>query len=226
MCVDAALPFFAEIVPGTPYTSRIRRRGVASSNPNELWAGLVEKALAKVAVRGDARGYAALQGGSTSLGLAMLFGGRSTVLTVTTPTTYSAVDLATDLAALTSRGHKCGVAWRSGAPPGLVTGHAYPVLRLETVLTDGNTPVTLLQLRNPWGAQDRTLSALCQDNTNAYEWKGDWSDCSPLWDRYPNVAASLQYTPSAQVDGIFWITATDAANSLHTLEVLGYPFCH
>lgn len=48
---------------------------------------------------------------------------------------------------------------------GLVDGHAYAVLRVESaVAADGRH--RLLQLRNPWG---RT------------EWNGAWSDLSAEW---------------------------------------------
>jgi len=48
---------------------------------------------------------------------------------------------------------------------GLISGHAYSVISLHEISHDGET-VTLLKLRNPWGKG---------------EWKGDWSDKSPLW---------------------------------------------
>lgn len=40
-------------------------------------------------------------------------------------------------------------------------GHAYAVLTIREV-----KGIQLLNLRNPWGD---------------FEWKGDWSDTSPLW---------------------------------------------
>jgi calpain len=56
---------------------------------------------------------------------------------------------------------------------GLVTGHAYSVTDAKEihdfVLNPQSPPtrVRLIRVRNPWG--------------NDVEWKGDWSDHSPLW---------------------------------------------
>jgi hypothetical protein len=44
---------------------------------------------------------------------------------------------------------------------GLVKGHAYALVGVDTVEVDGKT-VELIRLRNPWG--------------NAREWNGEWSD--------------------------------------------------
>lgn len=50
-------------------------------------------------------------------------------------------------------------------PDGFVLGHAYSVLSAKVVSSKGKE-VQLIKVRNPWG------------NT---EWKGAWSDQSPLW---------------------------------------------
>jgi hypothetical protein len=58
---------------------------------------------------------------------------------------------------------------------GLVAGHAYSVIQArevsEGVIGSGPT-FKLLQLRNPWGT---------------FEWKGDWSDKSSIWEKYPGI---------------------------------------
>ena len=47
---------------------------------------------------------------------------------------------------------------------GLVSGHAYALLRAREV----STGAKLVEIRNPWGQ-------------GGMEWNGDWSDKSPLW---------------------------------------------
>ena len=49
---------------------------------------------------------------------------------------------------------------------GIISGHAYSVIAAEEFLLLGRK-VRVLKMRNPWGKT---------------EWKGDWSDESPLWD--------------------------------------------
>jgi hypothetical protein len=41
----------------------------------------------------------------------------------------------------------------------------------------GGQRLRLVQLRNPWGK---------------FEWKGDWSDTSPLWAAHPDVRRELK----------------------------------
>ena len=52
-----------------------------------------------------------------------------------------------------------------------------------------------MQLRNPWGS---------------FEWKGDWSDQSPMWSKHPSVQRELwpemATTPRDRMnDGLFWM---------------------
>jgi len=67
---------------------------------------------------------------------------------------------------------------------GLVAGHAYSVIQAREVsenalgkLSSGGT-FRLMQLRNPWGT---------------YEWKGDWSDKSSLWKKYPSITKQVRH---------------------------------
>ena len=48
---------------------------------------------------------------------------------------------------------------------GIYSGHAYSLIGAFDFKV-GEKRVKLVKLRNPWGHG---------------EWKGDWSDCSPLW---------------------------------------------
>lgn len=90
---------------------------------------------------------------------------------------------------------------------GLVASHAYSIIQAKDVT---NTPKVgvgviqvsahvgstehfqLVQLRNPWGT---------------FEWKGDWSDKSTLWKKYPHVAKQLQFVDAD--DGAFWMSFAD-----------------
>eukprot|EP00555_Chaetoceros_dichaeta_P015090 CAMPEP_0198260928 /NCGR_PEP_ID=MMETSP1447-20131203/9771_1 /TAXON_ID=420782 /ORGANISM="Chaetoceros dichaeta, Strain CCMP1751" /LENGTH=399 /DNA_ID=CAMNT_0043948695 /DNA_START=89 /DNA_END=1285 /DNA_ORIENTATION=- len=74
---------------------------------------------------------------------------------------------------------------------GLVAGHAYSVLQAREVRY-GNDKFRLLNIRNPWGT---------------YEWKGDWSDNSRKWKKYPTISKELKFT--AADDGCFWISFDD-----------------
>lgn len=97
---------------------------------------------------------------------------------------------------------------------GLVAGHAYSVIQAREVSKSivSNVPVVgnvlgqvgdvlagkkdeklrFVQLRNPWGT---------------FEWKGDWSDKSPLWKQNPKVAKELHFVDLD--DGAFWMTFDD-----------------
>ena len=66
-------------------------------------------------------------------------------------------------------------------------GHAYSVVAVKEI--DG---FKLVKLRNPWGS---------------FEWKGNWSDNSPLWRQYPKVAKAVDF--AAADDGMFWMDFKD-----------------
>lgn len=70
---------------------------------------------------------------------------------------------------------------------GIVQGHAYTIVNVKRV-----DRFMLVQLRNPWGT---------------FEWSGDWSDKSPLWDQNPKVKRALDFT--AGDDGCFWMEFKD-----------------
>jgi hypothetical protein len=81
---------------------------------------------------------------------------------------------------------------------GLVAGHSYSLLGLEEVgLRGAAQPLTLVQLRNPWG--------------DGHEWRGGWSDGSIEWVRHAHVADELGYQPAD--DGVFWMEWDAFANA-------------
>ncbi len=70
---------------------------------------------------------------------------------------------------------------------GLLTQHAYGILRCATTARGGQR---LVQLRNPWGMK---------------EWTGRWSDGSREWT--PELRAELQHVDAD--DGSFWMAFED-----------------
>jgi hypothetical protein len=70
---------------------------------------------------------------------------------------------------------------------GLVRSHAYSVISCHDY-----KGLKLVKVRNPWGG---------------FEWKGDYSDSSPLWDKNPELKKFLGYVKSD--DGLFFMTFSD-----------------
>lgn len=81
---------------------------------------------------------------------------------------------------------------------GIVGGHAYTLIGAKEV--EG---FKLCNIRNPWGD---------------FEWGGDWSDRSRLWDEHPAVKAALQPKMDKD-DGEFWMTYQDMANTFTSVTV-------
>mmetsp|Transcript_59395 Transcript_59395/g.159040 ORF Transcript_59395/g.159040 Transcript_59395/m.159040 type:complete len:723 (-) Transcript_59395:66-2234(-) len=83
---------------------------------------------------------------------------------------------------------------------GIVQGHAYTVISVQ--LNVAGSGRDMLELRNPWGTG---------------EWKGDWSDESDLWKRYPRIKQALNF--EFEDDGIFWMEAKDFFENYSTVQV-------
>jgi len=88
----------------------------------------------------------------------------------------------------------CGGVTKAGEQQGLITGHAFSLLQVKTVLKQAMPPeyIRMVQLRNPWGKDF---------------WKGGWSDKSPLWDQHSLVKKALK--PVDKDDGKFWMCWDD-----------------
>ncbi len=69
---------------------------------------------------------------------------------------------------------------------GIVSGHAYSILDLREIVDSQGQLRRIVQLRNPWGS---------------FEWKGDFSDNSPLWTPTARQDLNVQISD----DGIFWM---------------------
>ncbi|KAL4623954.1 calpain-9-like [Arapaima gigas] len=156
---------------------------------NEFWPSLLEKAYAKLC-----GSYSDLNAGSLSEAMMDFTGGVHLRFKLT--------DAPPDLWDLMWRAEKhiclmgCGTPQgqtqsNKRCPSGLVPGHAYTVTAV-TELRSVRRPVRLVRLWNPW----------CQG-----EWKGDWSDRSPLW----NSVSVEERTKYLQIEnnGEFWISMED-----------------
>lgn len=76
---------------------------------------------------------------------------------------------------------------------GLVSQHCYTVVQVRNV----SNGFRLLQCRNPW-ADDREWGLENPEDC-------PWSDNSPLWEQYPDVAKEVGFE-GPKSDGLFWIS--------------------
>jgi calpain-15 len=82
---------------------------------------------------------------------------------------------------------------------GIVPGHAYSILDVREL-----HGFKLVCLRNPWGS---------------FEWKGDWSDNSAMWNKHPLVKARIWPDTKNDNDGIFWMSWEDFCKNYDTIDV-------
>eukprot|EP00929_Paragymnodinium_shiwhaense_P038888 TRINITY_DN20488_c0_g1_i1.p1 TRINITY_DN20488_c0_g1~~TRINITY_DN20488_c0_g1_i1.p1 ORF type:complete len:1316 (+),score=273.32 TRINITY_DN20488_c0_g1_i1:27-3950(+) len=92
---------------------------------------------------------------------------------------------------------------------GIVDGHAYTILKC--IVQAGGTNFDMIQLRNPWGAQE-------------YEC-GGWTDGGPNWKRYPEVYQACG-RPQACDDGIFWMQREDFFKYFSTIYVCAHDMAN
>lgn len=176
-----------------------------SSQPNEFWSALLEKAYAKL--HGS---YEALKGGTTVEALEDFTGGVSEM--------YILEDAPSNLfqTMLKALERNSLMACSIEADPniteaqtdeGLVKGHAYSITRVQYVdITTPNTSgkIPLLRLRNPWG--------------NEAEWRGPWSDKSAEW-RFISDSEKEELGLVFEYDGEFWMSYKDFMKHFSRLEI-------
>uniref|UniRef100_A0A069DWP5 Putative cytosolic ca2+-dependent cysteine protease calpain n=1 Tax=Panstrongylus megistus TaxID=65343 RepID=A0A069DWP5_9HEMI len=177
-----------------------------SSEHNEFWSALLEKAYAKL--HGS---YEALKGGSTNEAMEDFTGGVCELYELTK-------DPPSNLYTIMLKAHErsslmgCSIepdpkVLEARTPQGLVKGHAYSITRIQYV--DINTPnvsgkIPLLRLRNPWGNED--------------EWNGAWSDKSPEW-RFIPESKKEEIGLTFENDGEFWMSFRDFIKYFSRLEI-------
>ncbi|XP_045485364.1 calpain-B isoform X4 [Pieris rapae] len=176
-----------------------------SSETNEFWSALLEKAYAKL--HGS---YEALKGGSTCEAMEDFTGGVTEMYEMNDPPP----NLYTILLKAYERNSLMGCSiepdpnvLEAETPVGLIRGHAYSVTRVKYV--DIETPgrsgkIPLLRLRNPWG--------------NEAEWNGPWSDKSPEW-RFIPESEKEELGLTFDDDGEFWMAFKDFSQHFDRLEI-------
>ncbi|KAK6998453.1 calpain-9 [Biomphalaria glabrata] len=177
---------------------------VHSTQLNEFWGALLEKAYAKLY-----GSYESLKGGQLMDALTDLTGGLTEHYDVkgalpNLPTNivnilYKSLDRLSIIA--------CSIEGKTETllPSGLMTAHTYCVTDLRRILS-GQQPVTLIRLRNPIGEEGN--------------WKGKWSERSQEWQQIsPENRAQLGLI--LRDDGEFWMEFEDFLANFDTLDI-----CH
>ncbi|CAK9023201.1 unnamed protein product [Durusdinium trenchii] len=205
----------------------------AQANSREIWVLLMEKAFAKMY-----GGYDKLEGGVMSWALSAITGNPA-VNFLRMSGVWNAFKPAGG-GQLTQEGEFSDDEFfkflhrirRNGAficcstivPPdrkGLINGHAYSVLDLQTVAPDVTSGeyFRMVQIRNPHGQG---------------EWQGAWSDKSPLWEKHPRVKRKILGGEEPKDDGSFWmqwedfvvfwkdVQVVDCDTNIHTVAMPDY----
>nr|XP_040240105.2 LOW QUALITY PROTEIN: calpain-A-like [Anopheles coluzzii] len=177
-----------------------------SSEQNEFWSALLEKAYAKL--HGS---YESLRGGTTCEAMEDFTGGVAEMYDLkdqTPPNLFEIIE----------KGFKrnsmfgCSIeadphVLEAETPEGLIRGHAYSITKIQ--LVDIETPgrsgkIPLIRLRNPWG--------------NEAEWNGPWSDKSPEW-RYIPDEQKQELGLNFDHDGEFWMSYRDFTRYFDRMEI-------
>ncbi|XP_031616976.1 calpain-A-like [Contarinia nasturtii] len=176
-----------------------------SSQDNEFWSVLLEKAYAKL--HGS---YEALRGGSTCEAMEDFTGGVTEM--------YELKEAPANLFDILIKGHERDsmMACSIEADPsvleaetkfGLIRGHAYSITKiaLMDIVTPNTTgKIQMVRLRNPWG--------------NDAEWNGPWSDKSAVWRLIPdNVKQEIGLNFDS--DGEFWMAYHDWLKHFDRVEI-------
>ncbi|KAM3133447.1 hypothetical protein pb186bvf_014451 [Paramecium bursaria] len=164
---------------------------------NAIWVMILEKAWAKIS--GD---YSKTDGGFMTEALNTLTG-------ASTETIFTNIkDFKQQLAQLLDqRVIMCAATPKKNEnddvlPNGLVTRHAYSILKIKTITHPEKQLVELVKLRNPWGKK---------------EWKGDWGFDSPLW----TPELKLQVKLDKDRGGVFYMDYNQFIKEFSYIDV-----CH
>lgn len=178
---------------------------VHSTEKNEFWSALLEKAYAKL--HGS---YEALKGGNTIEAMEDFTGGISESFDLKDKTPRS---LFRTLVKAYERDAQIGCSINTSGRSieavtnsGLVVGHAYTmtdVKKVKVSTASGKQQVRLVRLRNPWGQK---------------EWNGRWSDNSPEW-KYIDQRERDNLGLILSDDGEFWMQYEDFIREYDRVDV-------
>ncbi|XP_070835303.1 calpain-1 catalytic subunit-like [Chaetodon trifascialis] len=172
---------------------------VHSKDRNEFWPALLEKAYAKVC-----GSYTDMNAGTPAEAMMDFTGGVhiSIELSDPPPDLWELMCRAGQSKSLMGCGTPQGETSANNVlPNGLVQGHAYTITGVKQVMSHGKL-INLVRLWNPWGKG---------------EWKGDWSDQSPLWKTLS--AQDRELCHSVADDGEFWMTLQDFCKFYTDLDI-------
>nr|XP_046269036.1 calpain-2 catalytic subunit-like [Scatophagus argus]XP_046269037.1 calpain-2 catalytic subunit-like [Scatophagus argus] len=172
---------------------------VHSKDPTEFWPALLEKAYAKVC-----GSYSDMNAGTPSEALVDFTGGVHICVQLSDPpqNLWELMCRAGQSKSLMGCGTPQGeTSANTVLPNGLVQGHAYTVTGVKQVTSQGGL-VNLVRLWNPWGQG---------------EWKGDWSDGSPLWQTVN--PQDREMCLSVNDDGEFWMRLEDFCQFYSDLDI-------
>lgn len=201
--IDDRLPTFYDFDP-EQNISRTKLYSVNSTDKNEFWSCLLEKAYAKM--------YGCYEAiiGATGLAEAMVdfTGGLTERYAIGKISTRSlayfilhAYETGSMLGCGINRFDTEAEKRQFEKATGLVAGHAYSITGFDYLETQ---KVFLVRIRNPWG--------------NRVQWKGDWGDNSEKWDSVTSKEKErLQF--SVADDGEWWMSIQDFHKTFSVIEV-------
>ncbi|XP_041669172.1 calpain-1 catalytic subunit-like [Cheilinus undulatus] len=172
---------------------------VHSRDPAEFWPALLEKAYAKVC-----GSYSDMSAGTPAEAMRDFTGGVHICVQLKNAPhnlwdlMYRAGQSVSLMGCGTPQGE---TSENTVLPNGLVQGHAYTVTGVKQVMSQG-VLVHLVRLWNPWGEG---------------EWKGDWSDRSPLW--HTVSPQDREMCLAVVEDGEFWMTMEDFCRFYMDLDI-------
>ncbi|ELU15008.1 hypothetical protein CAPTEDRAFT_53459, partial [Capitella teleta] len=164
--------------------------GARSTNRNEVWVSLIEKAFARFN-----GGYPQVYGGWAGDAFATMTGGvaeRVESKDITAPALFARMKNALNSGAVIAC--SCPVGDAIDGQMGLVGDHAYTITGAIMIEYRGSVKA-MIRIRNPWGSRKG-------------EWLGDWSDSSVLWDEVTDDVKTKMKVSERQ-DGEFWMALED-----------------
>lgn len=179
-----------------------------STDKNEFWSALLEKAYAKMV-----GSYEALKGGTQSEAMEDFTGGITENFDLKQDAPKNLFEI---MSRAQTRSSLMGCSidadprqLEARLSNGLIMGHAYSItdVKMVDIKVPGKSgKIQLIRIRNPWG--------------NEEEWKGAWGDKSSEWN-YINEAERQKLGLSFSDDGEFWMSFQDFVQNFEKLEI-----CH